>query len=292
MGLSDREYFRDEQPGGFQMGGPRTLVTNLILINVAVYVACNLVAPWLTERLSLHGDLFASPDRLLYLYQLVTYGFVHAPLDARGGAGIFHILLNMYILWMFGRPIEERYGRAEFLRLYMVLIVFAGLLWLIRQTLMGTTPAMVHGASGAVTGIVILFCLHYPQQTLALFGVINMRAWVLAVLLLSVDLLRALDPNSHVAWDAHLAGALLAFLYHRFDWNFSRFTPQRKPRIGQRLKRKPQLKIHDPDQYYDSLDEEADRVLDKLHREGEASLTPKERKVLEDYSRRMRQKHR
>jgi hypothetical protein len=54
--------------------------------------------------------------------------------------------------------------------------------------------------------------------------------------------------------------------------------------------RRPKLKIHAPEPTYDNLDAEADRVLEKLHQEGEASLTPRERRVLEDYSRRMRQK--
>ena len=41
-----------------------------------------------------------------------------------------------------------------------------------------------------------------------------------------------------------------------------------------------------------NMDAQADEVLEKLHRDGEASLTPRERRVLEDYSRRMQQKHR
>jgi hypothetical protein len=50
--------------------------------------------------------------------------------------------------------------------------------------------------------------------------------------------------------------------------------------------------MHDPEQYYEDLDAEADRVLAKLGAEGEASLTPSERRTLEAYSRRMRQKRR
>jgi hypothetical protein len=50
--------------------------------------------------------------------------------------------------------------------------------------------------------------------------------------------------------------------------------------------------VHDPDAGYAELDEEADRLLEKVHREGEESLTKKERRLLEAYSRRMRQKRR
>ena len=41
-----------------------------------------------------------------------------------------------------------------------------------------------------------------------------------------------------------------------------------------------------------ALDAQADRVLEKLHREGERSLTAHERRVLEQYSRRMRERRR
>jgi hypothetical protein len=50
--------------------------------------------------------------------------------------------------------------------------------------------------------------------------------------------------------------------------------------------------MHDPEQYYEDLDAEADRLLAKVSSQGEASLTPDERRTLEAYSRRMRQKRR
>jgi hypothetical protein len=58
------------------------------------------------------------------------------------------------------------------------------------------------------------------------------------------------------------------------------------------FRRRPPLKVHDPERFYQDRDAEADRALEKLHTQGEASLTAKERQILEDYSRRMRQKHR
>jgi len=56
------------------------------------------------------------------------------------------------------------------------------------------------------------------------------------------------------------------------------------------IKPGPSLKVHDPEEYYDNLDAEADRLLEKVNREGLSSLSDKERRVLEDYSRRTRQK--
>jgi len=50
------------------------------------------------------------------------------------------------------------------------------------------------------------------------------------------------------------------------------------------------LKIHNPDKYLARDAEEADRILAKIHEEGEASLTSSERKTLERYSRLQREK--
>jgi hypothetical protein len=56
-------------------------------------------------------------------------------------------------------------------------------------------------------------------------------------------------------------------------------------------RRRPKLKLHKAPDASGALEEQADAVLDKLYREGESSLTARERKILEDYSRRMKQKH-
>jgi hypothetical protein len=52
----------------------------------------------------------------------------------------------------------------------------------------------------------------------------------------------------------------------------------------------PDLRLHDPEPSYDDLDRQADRLLQKVNEAGLASLTAKERQLLEDYSRRTRQK--
>jgi hypothetical protein len=92
------------------------------------------------------------------------------------------------------------------------------------------------------------------------------------------------------AWQAHLGGAAFAFLYLQFRWSLSRLLPSQVkwkwPRRG------PKLRVHRPDTDDDALDQEADRVLAKLHREGEQSLTGRERRILEKYSRRIREKRR
>jgi membrane associated rhomboid family serine protease len=231
------------------------------------------------------------------LWTYLTYGFVHAPIDAP--SGLWHILGNMLTLFFLGRPVEERYGSREFLRFYLLAIVVAGVAAMIYYRLTGTLAFCV-GASGGVSATLILFALNFPRQTILFFGIVPLPAWLLGALIVGMDFFRALSPGSHVAWQAHLAGAAFALAYFKFGWNFQRFDVLRWPaRIG---RRRPRIRVHDPDHAHEDLGEgsddfaddkmtaAADEVLAKLHREGEASLTRRERRLLENYSRHLRQR--
>jgi hypothetical protein len=125
--------------------------------------------------------------------------------------------------------------------------------------------------------------------------VLPVPAWVVGVLMIGGDVLLLLGMASHryVAFDVHLVGAAFAIAYFRFGWNLGRFLPDLGfLRSGlARLKPRPRLKIHDPDEGLQESDEEGDRILEKVSREGLGSLTRKERRILEEYSRRMRHKY-
>ncbi|QDU94824.1 rhomboid family intramembrane serine protease [Lignipirellula cremea] len=302
MGYQDRDYFRDENRGGFQFRSPRTAVMWLILINVALFVvgmfmtgnsrsaddgiARRQASNPITRTLSLKADVVQQPWNC---WQLLTYGFVHA--DVNTSTGIFHILFNMIGLFIFGRFMEPRLGRYEFTLFYLTSIVFAGLVWLgwVVATEGVGSQAMI-GASGGVTAIVLLFCMSNPNQDLMVFPSIVVKAWIVGVIFVGMDLLKAFG-NSDIAWQAHLGGAAFAGIYFMSGFRFERIIKK------EWWKRKPNLRVHHPDAEFDderyrALDEEADRLLEKISREGESSLSTKERRALEDYSRRMRQKHR
>lgn len=293
MGIYDRQYYREEEPRGWRRSDrSHSMVFWIIVANVALYAANLFFAKndALTNSLALSANLFHQPWNC---WQLLTSGFVHAPLGSR--TGILHIVMNMYILFVFGRDVEDRYGRYEFLWFYLSAIVLSGLGWVTVQNLGGqVVNRYVYGASGGVTAVVILFCLNFPRRTLLLMGLVAIPAWAVGVIYIGIDVLNAIGvTDSHnVAWEAHLTGALVALLYYRSGFRFDQFAPGRTSQMAGWMKRKPKLRVHDPEQQYRDLDEQADRILEKVHREGEASLTAKERRILEDYSRRMRQKRR
>src|ERR1051325_4825101 len=108
MGIYDREYYREEPRGG--MFADRAMVTNLVLINVGVYLAqmifdqqapARLDEQPLVAALSLDPGFFHHPWQF---WRLITYGFLHDT------SNIAHILFNMFGLWFFGREVEGIYG--------------------------------------------------------------------------------------------------------------------------------------------------------------------------------------
>lgn len=273
MGLYDRDYFRDDDQPGYLLGGQRSMVTTLILLNVGVFLVDIFMEGRLSDFLQLKSDLFQKPWNA---WQLLTAGFAHDP------NSLMHVGFNMFELWLFGRDIEIIYGRKEFLRLYLSLIVLSSLVWLISVNAAHRSATLM-GASGAVVGIMILFVLHYPQRIFNIWGVLPVPAWLLGTVCILQNVSGAIQQRDNIAYVAHLAGAAFAFVYFRTGWNLGRWWPGRFS-LGA-LKPRPKLRVHEPDQE-ESLSDQVDRILEKISRQGEASLTAQERSTLEDASRR------
>ena len=276
------------------------MVTNLLIINIAVFVVDALLTPaplpgrppelgTINQWLAVKPEMLAQPWNW---WRFLTYGFAH------GGTG--HIFGNMLGLFFFGSSIESVYGPRKFLGMYLTAVLAGALVWALRVffTVPQGLGIPLVGASGAITAIILLFCIHFPRQTVLFMLVIPMPAWVLGVLLIFMNVSGYLQPGAgdSVAYDVHLVGAGYAYLFYRTRFELGQwFSPNWIDNL-KRLKARPKLRVHDPgrgrDRVDDQLDRQADMVLDKLHREGEASLNAAERRILEEYSRRMKQKHR
>jgi hypothetical protein len=97
----------------------------------------------------------------------------------------------------------------------------------------------------------------------------------------------ALQGGSDVAHVAHLGGAAFGVAYKYFGWRILRPWPAlfgRGSRSWGAPLNRPKVRIYEPNP--ENLDEQVDAILDKIHREGEASLTDRERSILKDASRR------
>ena len=295
MGFADRGYYREPS---HPFMADWTAVLSIMVVNIAVWVA-NLVTAGdfrLSEFLSLEGDL---PRHLLKAWELVTYGFVHAPLDP------WHLVGNMLMLWFFGREVEAIMGRGEFFRFYFLAIVFAGLAWLGSVQFFPDRGApashmRLMGASGAIMAVFAVFVWNFPRQTVLLWFVLPVPVWALGLLYLVVDLQGAAGGGGHVAHVAHIAGGLFGLCYAWRGWNFSGLGELRdrlerrvrSARRGMRIVRPPEAdeRSQSDDTDEASFQETVDRVLEKMSRTGEASLTPEEREALLRASRRYKQR--
>jgi membrane associated rhomboid family serine protease len=300
MALQDRDYYRGGEVANPLAG---SVVVKVIVLNVVVFLANLFFGQssdpdrdhWIMKLLSLQPNAIIHPFQW---YQFLTYGFAHDP------ESLTHIGFNMLGLYFFGKALEERFGWKEFLRFYLAAIVLGGVVWSLRNTYLngylvpnfGGRPFPVGGlwgASGGVTAAVILFCLLNPRATILMFFVIPAPAWLAGLIIVLLDMFGG--GRDRIAHDVHLTGAAFAWAYWGLGWNFSRLPGMAGiGKLARSLRKatqpKPDLSVHDPEAYYEDLDEEADKLLEKVKRLGERSLTPRERKMLEAYSRRMRQK--
>jgi membrane associated rhomboid family serine protease len=283
MGIYDRDYQRsgnyDREPG-FYIGAPRMVTTNLILVTCGFYFVQVMAGQWFDATFALDPQWYREPWKA---YQLLTYGFLHARND------LWHIVLNMLGLFFFGRDVELRYGRREYLIYYLTAIVVAGLIWSLAEIPVGSNiPAL--GASGGVTAVVILFAFNFPYRTVLFMFFLPMPMWVAAVLFVGVDVLGAVNRSGNVAFTAHLGGALFAFLYYQWGGRLERLLPDRS--IVKRLRPGPKLRVHAPDDDGESTDSRVDEILKKIQEHGQDSLTRSERRVLEQASREYQKRRR
>jgi len=219
------------------------IVKNLIIINVLVYAAQIILANQyaITEKLmlwplmpeKLHNLLveanFLDSSQKFQPYQIATHMFAHAP-----PPGFYHILFNMFTLWMFGRVLENVWGTKRFLTFYLACGLGAAALHLgmqyfrceqlleafnnndiqgVQSKLGAVAPAL--GASGAIMGVMAAFAYLFPNTELfIMFLPFPIKAKWAMLGLAAIDLFGGVAKISgdNLAHFAHLGGALTGFI--------------------------------------------------------------------------------
>lgn len=202
----------------------------LLIINIVMFLITELVAPMgidLTGILGLH--FFKASD--FHVYQLITYMFMHG--------GWMHIIMNMFMLWMFGMVIENVWGPKKFLFYYIVCGIGAGLCQEVAQyasyviqgldayqfvnaggsqmpmdaylNLMTTV-----GASGAIYAVLLAFGMLFPDERMFIIPIPIKAKWIV-VGFVALELFYALgQPGDGVAHVAHLGGMLFGFILIKY----------------------------------------------------------------------------
>ena len=195
------------------------------------------------------------------IWQPFTYLFFHG--------GIWHVLINMFVLWMFGSELERLWGKEHFLKFYFVTGVGAGLVTMIFG-LNSMTPIV--GASGAVYGVLLAYGLTYPNRTVYLYGIIPIKSLWFVIGIGVIAFMSSFDNVSQISHLTHLSGMMIGYLMLKRPVRFNDlwFTI-RKRTLEYKIKHE-EKKITQ----HQAIEREIDRILDKINREGFDSLTEEE----------------
>ncbi len=284
MGIENREYLRDEYDGpGPMRFSTSSVQVKLIIVTVAVFLLQVLTTRGgdsvVTRWLDLSGpDLYQQGQ----VWRLLTYAFCHNVNDP------FHLIFNMMTLYFAADTLLRLLGQKEFLWFYCCSAMFAGISAVVTYTIMGRNASIV-GASGAVCAMFGLVTMHYPRQRVMLMGLFQMEMrWVLAVFMLLPVLMEQLG-GARVSHSAHFGGLLFGYMYFKSHMQLSRWWDNFAGRIAMKRRNKGKLKIFAPPASTDAnLDAQMDPILEKISREGEASLTQRERNILIQASKKLR----
>ena len=155
--------------------------------------------------------LMAHPETMWVT--ILTAMFLHG--------GWFHILSNMWVLFIFGDNIEDRLGGGRYLIFYLLSGVAAGLME--SFVLAGSDVPMI-GASGAIAGVLGAYLVLYPRARIAslvpiifIFTIIEIPAvlfllfWFISQLFSGWLTLQG-STGSGIAWWAHVGGFVFGML--------------------------------------------------------------------------------
>ena len=188
----------------------------LIVLNVLVFLYEVRLSPAGLARLTgtwglVPASLVAHPE--VAWVTILTSMFLHG--------GWFHILSNMWVLFIFGDNVEDRMGGSRYLVFYLLSGTAAALLQFF--FLPGSREPMI-GASGAIAGVLGAYLLLYPQARIAslvpiffIFTIIDVPAFIFLLFwfvsqLFSGWLTLGGAGGSGVAWWAHVGGFVFGML--------------------------------------------------------------------------------
>ena len=207
--LSDRDYMHEVS------SRPRWSATLAILVlNVVVFLIQLGAGRFFPDYP--FDDCFAlSLDGMKsgYIWQLLTFQFMHA--------SFWHIFLNSWAIFMFGREVEAYLGKGRMLALYFTSGVAGGLLQVLGTWLLPRHfgDGAVVGASAGAFGLVTAYAMLFPNRMLILllFFVlpIKMRARTLLWVSIAVAVAGIVVPFGNIAHAAHLGGILSGYVFSR-----------------------------------------------------------------------------
>jgi len=195
-------------PARAEVNVPQTLfppvVGSLIVLNTAILVAALLSG--LVDWVHALGLVPAEVVSGRHLHTIITSMFMHG--------GVFHLLGNMYFLYVTGDNVEERLGPWKFLAFYLA----CGLVATITQVATDIHSAIpMVGASGAISGVLGAYMVLFPHNRFLCRWIfsggfyyrpirVEIPAWAYFGFWIALQIVYASLGTPGVAWYAHIGG--------------------------------------------------------------------------------------
>ena len=214
------KYQFQSNPGEFSYRP--TLFTNAIKILVSVNFGI-FVLQTIANAEVLFFPLFGLVPKMVWselmIWQPITYLFFHG--------GIWHVLINMFVLWMFGSELERIWGKHRFLKFYFMTGIGSGLITMF-FSLKSMTPIV--GASGAVYGVLLAYGLTYTNRQIYLYGIIPIKSIWFVIGIGFIAFMSSFNNLSQVSHITHLSGMLIGYLMLKrpFHWRTFWFSIRKK----------------------------------------------------------------
>ena len=259
-------YQFQSNPGEFSY--KPTLFTDAIKVLISINFGI-FVLQTLSGAENLFFPLFGLVPKLVWselmIWQPFTYIFFHG--------GIWHVLINMFVLWMFGSELERLWGKHIFLKYYFVTGIGSGL---ITMFLGFNSMIPIVGASGAVYGVLLAYGLTYPNRTVYLYGIIPIKSLWFVMGIGLIAFMSSFNNVSQISHLTHLSGMVIGYfmLKKPVRWNDLWFAIRKKTmeyRVQQEEKKVSRQQ---------EIERDIDFILDKINREGFDSLSQQEQNRL------------
>jgi membrane associated rhomboid family serine protease len=293
--------------------GPAPRITPVVQWLIAINVAIYFIQLTVLKPSDVEFALGFQTKNLGHQWWTIgTYMFVHG--------GFWHLALNMYSLWLFGPRVEWKWGSREFLRFYL----FCGLGGWFAHLAFVPGDSLLIGASAAVFGVMLAYASLWPDEQLFIFGVVPTTVRWLVIFVGVLNIVTGIATSGApggMAYFAHAGGLAAGWLYLRMTAavNLNRLRqgvsqvpdepddvpPRAVPRTLPRTRARERDNIDDVVARSNAVAAKSvatprvvrgpqtdltalDQLLDKISAHGLESLTPDERRLLSEESKRRR----
>jgi len=285
---------------------PNNGLIQLIFINIAVFVVLGILAVLsaifgVDAIFAFAFKQFTIPapigEFLTRPWTIITYAFAHS------FSNLWHIIMNMLVLYWFGRVFVDFFGSQKLINLYVLGAIAGGVTYLLAYNLIPFYAERMHlfdgmvGASAAVYAITVATATYVPDHRFYLLFLGPVKIVYIAAFVIFTSLLGTVGSNAGGSL-AHLGGALIGFIYGRQmlkgveigTWVFkvmefvrSFFVHKPKIKVSHRQKKSsshPPKSTTTSSEKSDFNQEEIDKILDKISEGGYDSLTKEEKEKL------------